>query len=101
MPGGNAKNVQRSSSHTARAPSPTPLKNAAQADAVVPASTICRLHLTEQLKQQGVVDAAEHLLDASVGAPMAYVESLRKGIGVDGLLPVQSILTPPLFQPLF
>jgi hypothetical protein len=28
---GNAKNVQRSSSHTARAPSPTPLKNAAQA----------------------------------------------------------------------
>ena len=64
------------------------------------ASTICRLHLTEQLNQQGDVDAAEHLLDASIGAPMAHVESFRKGIGVEDLLPVQSVLTPPLLQSL-
>ena len=50
---------------------------------ITPHSNLCRLHLSQQLNQQGVVDAAEHLLDAFVGAPVAHVESFRKGIGIE------------------
>lgn len=48
-----------------------------------PPSGLFGFHLTEQLNQQGDVDAAEHWLDASVGAPMAHVESFRKGIVIE------------------
>jgi hypothetical protein len=56
-------------------------------------STICWLYLIEQTNQQGVVDAAEHLLDASVGAPVAHVESFCKGIGIES-----RSSTPPPFS---
>ena len=61
-------------------------------------SLCCLLLLIKELSQQGGVDAAEHLLDASIGVPVAYLKPLCKGIGIEVVLPVQRVPATPVLH---